>query len=330
MNVIQRPGTQEFSATMPDYIIDTDSTISFSVLYNGKKILDEEYSPDANFQVRIRQLGKYCALALWGEWCSTTYKRQENVAGTFTFLINGVTNATTYIMFSRLKTKKTAINPGWLTEVQEKVTREGLYEYASSLFTSGEIAIVTARTESGATDSKTLYTHSGSTGIVTLDVSLAKIRSLFSSIGKIQTYQVIKGSHSFKFKVDQNEYTEVHQFRCKNVYDVPETVSTVGPITIKGNNESDLASLYGMKRKFAVTVTDEYTANSGTIFLQSDYKLWHNFLNAQENSFRQEDRWLEINITKQNYEREHSKAALKEVEFNFQMADPEENNLIEV
>jgi len=329
MNVIQRPGTQEFSATMPDYIIDTDSTITFAVQYKGKTILDEEYSPDANNRVRTRQLGKFCMLALWGEWCSTDYMQQENVAGTFTFVIGGVIDMTTYVMFSRMKTKKSASDPGWLSEIREKVTRQGVTEYASTLLSSGQQIFVTARTESGAAETKKLYTHSGAKGIVTFDVSLANIQSLFSSMGTIHSYQVIQGSHSLKFLIDKTSYTEVNQFRCKNVYDVPETVSTVGVITSKGNNESDSASLYGIERRFSIKVTDEFTATSGTIFLQSDYKLWHNFVNAQENSIWQ-DEWLPVVITKQNFEREYSKAALKEVEFTFRMADPEQNNLIEV
>ena len=64
MNVLQRPRENEFCATMRDYIIDTDVTITFAVKYGGKTILDEEYVPDANNQVRVRKLGKFCELAL--------------------------------------------------------------------------------------------------------------------------------------------------------------------------------------------------------------------------------------------------------------------------
>ena len=70
MNVLQRPREKEFCATMRDYIIDTDVTITFAVKYGGKTILDEEYVPDANNQVRVRKLGKFCELALWGVWCA--------------------------------------------------------------------------------------------------------------------------------------------------------------------------------------------------------------------------------------------------------------------
>ena len=37
---------------MQDYIIDTDVTIRFSVQYGGRTILDEDYVPDGNNQVR--------------------------------------------------------------------------------------------------------------------------------------------------------------------------------------------------------------------------------------------------------------------------------------
>jgi hypothetical protein len=70
MNVLQRPREKEFCATMRDYIIDTDVTITFAVKYGGKTILDEEYVPDATIQVRVRKLGKFCELALWGVWCA--------------------------------------------------------------------------------------------------------------------------------------------------------------------------------------------------------------------------------------------------------------------
>ena len=86
---------------MREYIIDTDSTITFSVRYGGKTVLEEEYSPDADFKVRTRGLGKFCELALWGVWCSGENTTQTDAAGDFTFLINGVEDMTCFVMFSR-------------------------------------------------------------------------------------------------------------------------------------------------------------------------------------------------------------------------------------
>ncbi len=330
MTIIQRPGVMAFCATMPDYIIDTDSTITFAVQYKGKKILEEEYVPDGNYQVRIRQLGKFCAKALWGVWCDANTQLQADVAEAFSFLINGVVDTTTFVYFSRMKTRKEAHDAGWLSEIREKVTRVGIQEYASLLMASGEKVVVIARSENNGGSSQTLYTHAGDKSVVTLDVSLDRIAPLFHTGGsEIKSYQVVYGSHLLKFLVDHTQYPEIHCYRYKNVYDVPETVTTVGGLLVKGNNESDAAGMFGIERKFDVKVTDEYTGNSGTIFLQSDYKLWHNFLNAQEVEVWQ-DGWLPIVITKQTFERELNRTALKEVEFSFRMADPEQNNMFEV
>ncbi|KAA6303921.1 hypothetical protein EZS27_044437 [termite gut metagenome] len=69
MNVEQRPSEKEFSATMTDYIIDSDAGVTFAVKYNNKTMLEEEYIPDADFKIKVRKLGKFCAQALWGQWC---------------------------------------------------------------------------------------------------------------------------------------------------------------------------------------------------------------------------------------------------------------------
>ena len=95
MNVIQRPRSREFCGTMQDYIIDTDETITFAIEYGGHRILDEEYVPDGHNQVRIRRLGHFCELALWGVWCAGEYCWQTDAAGTFSFYINEVKDAIT-------------------------------------------------------------------------------------------------------------------------------------------------------------------------------------------------------------------------------------------
>ena len=332
MNVIQRPDAQEFCATMKDYIIDTDNTITFAIQYGGKTILEEEYTPDKSFQVRIRKLGKFCENALWGVWCAGESSWQADAAGTFTFLINGIQDAQSYVMFSRLQTKKTAASPGWLSEVREKVTRTNGFEYVSAVFDTAKKAIVTIRTDSGITMSADLYTHSGEKGIVTLDVSPAVIFALFPTltVSDIVSYSIIRDSDVMKFFVDHTVYPEMFVFRYKNVYDLPETLTTVGLLSVKPANESDNAQMYGVERVFGLKVTDEYTANSGTIFLPSDYKLWHNMMNTQEAQVYYEGSWYPIIIGKPNYEREYRKGSLKNVEFSFKMADPDQNNLIDL
>lgn len=330
MNVIQRPRTEEFCGTMQDYIIDTDVTIRFAVKYGGKVILDEEYVPDANFQVKVRKLGKFCELALWGVWCAGETSWQTDAAGTFTFLIDGQEDTQSYVMFSRMQTKKDAATGGWLSEVREKVTRLGAKEYASIVLRSGEKVVINARTVSGVVESKVFYTHTGERTPVTLNVSPERIDKLFPTMaGSIASYELVRGSDVMKFLWDATRYTDMQCFRYKNVYDMPETLTTVGGMTLKGENESDTGAMWGVDRKFGIEVKDEYTVNSGTVFLQSDYKLWHNLINAQEVQIEADGMWYSIIVTKQSYEREFRRSVLKAVEFSFRMADTDQNNLIE-
>jgi hypothetical protein len=323
MNVIQRPREREFCGTMQDYIIDTDVTIAFAVKYGGKKILDEEYVPDANNQVRIRRLGKFCELALWGVWCSDSVL-QSNASGTFTFLINDIEDTQSLVIFSRLQTKKDAFSPGVLSEVSSKVTRLGAKEYVSGYPLNGGYGI-TAAFEDGTQEKKSFFVSSAV--LFTVDVSPDIVFQKFSR-PDIVSYTVDMLGGSMLFYVDGTRYVDLWCFRFKNVYDMPETLTATGELKLAGNNESDAAAMYGVQRKFGIKVTDEYTAGSGSIMLQSDYKLWHNMLNAQEVEILADGEWLPVVITKQKFERSFRRSVLKAVEFNFTMANPEQNNLI--
>lgn len=329
MNVLQRPRAKEFCGTMRDYIIDTDVTLTFAVQYGGKTILDEEYVPDANNQVRIRKLGKFCELALWGVWCAGETSWQTDAAGTFRFLINGVQDSESYVMFSRLQTKKDAGAPGWLSEVNRKVTRDGCKEFISMVMTEGARVTVTGYAPDGAGTEAVLLTVNNVPGVapLTIDVSPARIKALFPSL-TLERYVVSCNGYGYEFLIDSTRYVDTWCFRYKNVYDMPETLSAVGGITLKGDNEDDTAAMYGVDRKFGVKVIDEYTVNSGVVMLQSDYLLWHNLLNAQETDIYADGEWLPILITKQKFERELRRSVLKAVEFSFRMADSEQNNLI--
>lgn len=330
MNVEQRPRAREFCATMRDYIIDTDSTITFAVQYGGKTILEEEYVPDANYKVRTRQLGHFCELALWGVWCAGENTTQNDAAGTFTFLINGVEDMQCFVMFSRLQTKKEATAPGCLSEVVQKVTCPGMKEYVSG-HPIANGAEVTACWSDGGEETKMIIATSmpgASNLIFTFDVSPDRVCSLFDK-PDIVSYRVTVSGGSMLFHINRTKFSEMWCFRFKNVYDMPETLTATGGLKLAGNNEGDTATMYGIDRKFGVKVTDEYTINSGSILLQSDYKLWHNLLNAQEASILVQGEWLPIVITKQKFEREFRKSILKAVEFSFQLADPLQNNLIE-
>lgn len=337
MNVIQRPRAREFCATMQDYIIDTDVSITFAVKYGGKKILDEEYVPDVNNQVRVRGLGKFCELALWGIWC-VDYATQGSAAGTFTFLINEVEDTQSFVMFSRMQTKKDAASPGVLSEVSAKVTHIGSKEYVSGYLLKKadsvkEYGVRVVGSWSDGSEESVFWMLAATVGGInvpfTLNVSPDVIAAKFVK-KELTGYRIEFSGGAMQFYIDSTRYVDMWCFRFKNVYDMPETMTATGELELAGNNESDAAVMYGVQRKFGVKVTDEYTVNSGTVMLQSDYKLWHSLLNSQETEILIGEEWLPILITKQKFERVFKRSILKAVEFNFTMANPEQNNLIEL
>ena len=327
MNVIQRPRTREFCATMQDYIIDTDSTITFSIQYGGKKILDEEYVPDAQNQVHIRRLGKFCGLALWGAWCEGETCWQAAASGTFSFFINEVKDTDSLVIYSCLQTRKSADSPGVLSEVAQKVTRPGVPEYVSGFLSAGSYTVLGTQPD-GTEKSRNLSLGGSQDQICTIGADYARICSLLD-VDSLQSYKISLNGGGMEFLVDTTSYSERWFFRFKNTYDMPDTLCCTGGLTLSGSSEDDTASVCGVERKFGLKVTDEYTARSGIIHLRSEYKLWHNLLNAREVEIRSGSGWLPVIITKQKLERDFRRSVLTTVEFSFRMADPEQNNLIE-
>ncbi len=327
MNVIQRPRTREFCATMQDYIIDTDSTITFAVEYGGKKILEEEYVPDAQDQVRVRRLGRFCELALWGVWCTGELQWQLSAAGTFSFYIDGTKDSESLVMYSRLQTRKSADAPGVLTEVSQKVTRPGVPEYASGFSHAGGY-ILSGITPEGTEKDTVVQVEKQGEAPFTADVSYNRACTLLEA-SALQSYKIHFNGGALEFLVDQSKYADLRVFRFKNVYDMPEALCCTGGLSVAGSSEDTTGYLWGVERKFALKVTDEYTAVSGPVYLRQEYKLWHNLLNAREAAILCGDDWLPIVVSKQKLEHDFRRSAMATVEFSFRLADPAQNGMIE-
>lgn len=326
MIVTQRPGAIEFASNMPDYIIDADATISFEVKIGNQTILSEEYSPDAEFKVRIRKLGRFCRKALWGIWPNgndnVTY--QNNIGATFGFYIDGVLDAESFVIFSRVAACKYDFSsPVMLSSVNSKVIRSGIPEYLSFFLKNGQSLEVSCTTVDGVAIKQNFYTHSLENAVCTFRCDLERIGMLFGD-AVFNSFRV----GNMTYYIDSTSYAERFIFRFKNMYDCPEIICATGFMKLKGDSDSEISFMNGIERKFIINRKDEYTVNSGVIFRQSDYKLWHDFLNCQEASVFVDGTWYDIVITQQNYERDYRKNILKAVEFSFRLADPENSGVI--
>ena len=322
MTILQQPATDEVAMNMTDFIIDTDTTINFCVKFGGQTILSEDYVPDANWQVRTHKLGKFLAQALWGLWPSSNVFDQNHLKGSFEFYIDDVLQCSSNVVYS-CRYLKGVTNPVFLTNGATKITRPGVLEWLT-VNAAGVDVSVTAVDGYGSDSTVPMGTVND---VTTFDASMDRVTALlgFAPVGE---YVIKVGTAEFRYVVDHNHYAEVFQFRYRNVYDAPETVSCVGDVKLKGAEKASTGYLYGVERKFDVRANDEYTANSGVIFLGSEYKYWHDFLNTREAEILIDDEWYPIIVSKQNYEREFRKDRLKAVEFSFRFADPDQNGLI--
>lgn len=322
MTILQQPSANEVAMNMTDFIIDTDSTINFSVKYGGQTILSEDYVPDANWQVRTHKLGKFLAQALWGLWPTSNLFDQTHLKGSFGFYINDVLQCSSDVLFS-CRYLKGVTNPVFLTNGNIKITRPGVTEWLT-VNAAGVNVTVSGVDEYGGLLTVPMGTVSD---VTTFNVSVDRVTTLlgFAPVGE---YIIKAGTAEFCYVVDHNHYAEVFQFRYRNVYDAPEVLSCVGDVKLKGAEKASTGYLYGVERKFDVRANDEYTANSGVIFLGSEYKYWHDFLNTREAEIYIDGEWYPIIVSKQNYEREFRKDRLKAVEFSFRFADPDQNGLI--
>lgn len=325
--IISKPAASGFAAALADFVIDSDKTVSFEVQYKGNAILSEEYVPDASNQVVVRKIGKFCNNALWGSWPSGNSTAQTNQFGTFTFLVDGQTQSS-LVVFSRTAPARSLAETPFLSSAQVKVTRPDVPEWVSGLFSSGETVTVKYSDTDGKVHSATLYTHSGSQGVVTLDCSYSRVKSLLGG-GLMLAYQVVRQNGGLMtFCVDHSVYPRKFVFRAKNNFDVPESVVCVGPVELKGGDNSETGYMFGIERKFIIRPDDEFTASSGHIFMQSEYRIWRDFLNAQEAQIQVDGTWYDIIITKQNYTRTLRNNRLDSVEFSFRFADPDNNGIL--
>ena len=228
MTIIQKPSIQEVAMNMTDFIIDTDSTINFSVRHNGKVILSEDYVPDANWQVRTHKLGKFLAQSLWGLWPSSNVFDQTHLKGTFSFYINQTFQCSSEVLFS-CRYLKGVSRPVFITQGNVKITRPDVSEWLTVNGTSLSVSVMAAD-ETGLFRTASLGTVSD---VTTFDVGLERITALLGFAPK-GSYTIKAGQQTFEYIVDHNHYAEVFQFRYRNVYDAPETLSCVGDVKLKG------------------------------------------------------------------------------------------------
>lgn len=329
MNIEQSPRATEFCADFQPYIIDSDATIGFQMRKADVLVLDESYVPDADSKITIRDIGRVCQQALWGVWPSGSITPQSYAYASFSFYFNEVFDRLSRVIFSRARTRRSADSCGVLSQVTQKVTRLGAQEWASGFpLSSTTIANVQAVVD-GEVVGGTIR-NSDYSDIVSVEVSPETVATLLGiEAGAMASYSIQMANGTITFLMDRQPLPQWWMFRCKNVYDMPETLLVRESLTVKGANKSTTDAMFGIERKFDVQASDEYTARSGHLRRQDEYLLWRDLLNAQEVQVWSGADWFPIIVTSQKFERDFRRNIVNSVEFSFKLADPTQADLFE-
>lgn len=201
MTVNQQPQTYCFASMMNDFVIDSDSSITFAMKYEDRKILEETYCPDGNHQIVIRGLGRICRMALWGVWYGTGETKQNNVFGVFNFYIDNVLQCSSTVAYASMATKKDVATlfktGGFLSRATTKVTRLDTKEWLTAVIPSG-VEVKATPTKSGQQGTVVvIHAATDTATVATMDVSYATL------FGKSQyDSYVVSCGESFLFVVD--------------------------------------------------------------------------------------------------------------------------------
>lgn len=325
MTVIQRPDTIFFAAECKDYIISSDSSITFSItqVSTGKQILKETYSPDTDGMIYIRELSTILQMCLYG--VMECPKVQDHAVDAFQFAINDVIDRTSTVVMSNNRVPDIPATVSVLSRKQRDTAILGIAKYKNFIGNFKCTAYSLTGTALG-TISDFITLNAGTIKTVNCDPVLL-FPDIYENIDYIQ-FEEIGGTFTSLIKIDRNEVGNYDTFRYLNVFDLPETRIAKGGMSVKPSSSDTVSRYHGIDIRFEVEQTDEYTANSGALLMREEYAHWRDLLMSRKVDIFYNGEWKPILIKKTNYTHTIDKGEYSAIEFTFTMADPKDNGII--
>lgn len=334
MNILRKPNAYEFAGNLQDLVIDTDATVNVQAKYNGKLVLDEEYSPDANNVVRVRHLNRFCALSVWGQ--SLSYRGEQHTAGgVFTFLVDGADVCRSFIYYSNHWRKATPPEAGALTDAARRITYPGAPEIVS-----GFPLVETVTTDDGEEEDRYYIEVEATTDdinyttrriSVVTDGSMPYPYTIETGVEQVEQLTGLSGITRFRvnfrgggviFIVSRQPVANLGHLRFRNLYDLPDVVHFRGGLEFDAQNESETAQVGGIKRRFGIRETSEYKVLSGALRIGEEYRLWRDLCNSSEVELYAEGYgWLPVTISKQKLTTNLFNREAQSAELTLKLAD---------
>lgn len=333
-SIIKRPEIYDFTGRMEELVVDSDVTITITTKCGGKIVLEEEYSPDSKNLIRMRGLRYLCGLCLWGE--SLSYRgEQVNHGAQFSFSIGEEMTINSWLYLSKRWTKKAPTRCGPLTDCKRRITYPGTTEVVSGFPWIREstdenddqnyhsyVTYHVTTADGRKLMREVLLTVDGSMEYAyTLETGVEELEQLFNVSG-ITQYAIEFDGGKAEFLVCRDALPRIGHLRFRNLYDLPEMLHFTGVIEFESANESESATVSGLRRRMGIKIKDSYKLLSGPMRLGEEFRLWRDLVSSSEvELYVEEYGWVPIIITKHKLQSDLHRQEFKEAEVTFEIAD---------
>lgn len=323
LTILQSPITTKFAADCQDLILQSADSVDFTLKQNDNLIISETYNPDMSSQIAVRGISEIISSCLYGDFLVGS---QANGFGTFTFMFGTETAATAKLYNSHFRNGNDLNGKNViLSHAKIDVSYPGIVHYLTMI---GNIKA----TLYGSDDAELANTTLVGSDLATIDCDPKTLFPDNYTNGSYIKYVSTDDATlpSFKSFIIQKVPSQANIFRFLNIYDMPETVVSRVPITVKPTFSDSVSYMNNQKRRFDVTPTDEYTCDSGAMMLRDEYFTWRDFMNCRRAEILFQDNWYPIIVTKSNFTQTLDSSVFDKVEFNFTMSKIKDNGIISI
>lgn len=304
-------GKSHFAADAQDLVHSTQRSVNILLARNGEVILNENYVHNAGGNVCVRGLSDVFSTSLYGRLDTG---EQSNASAVFLLLLDDepVWDGVVYSM--RLQNPR---DPDGQKRVMAVTTETRCYTGTPFLLTViGQVPV-------------RLYDHSGKllaeepsprgdakTEVCTADCDPATLFPVLWQQGELMTVGDEMVVHVLPPRCDRNVVV-----RFLNRYDMPETL-VADRMEEKPATEDSTALMGGLRTRFSVKNSTEYTLHSGPLPYAGMLDTWHDLLTSRRAQLLHMGRWVDIVVTKGNWTRQRRDFYGSDLQLSFQTANP--------
>ena len=302
---MNNPFVTKFAAQAGDInLSNVSNSKTFQLLKDSVLILKETYNYDADHKIRITGLADVLSQALYGQ---LLIGEQTSASGLITLKLTGEEDITSTLYAMRLLNPR---DPSGLKTVLAVAPNGVCYPGKQLLITViGEVTVGLVGTN---------YTTAIGTQnkVMTVNCDPAVLFSEHYQEGVALNFgsEVLR---TIKPGLCDNAIT----VRFLNRYDMPECI-TASYMTEKPSVTDDVSRMFGQKTRFSVESSTEYTLLSGQLNHEDEYDTWQDLLTSRKAQIFWRNQWIDIIITKSNYQRQRRNMYKGQVEISFQTTNP--------